>query len=136
MNIRPKNYSWPQFYDHLLNLAMHSYSSRLTFRRYLANKRGFATWLNVIRGFSSERLSRIPHFMEIRKRLDTDRPLRRFYEQETTEIPEFFVERIRHDLGPFWQWLPEGALYHDPNAYVHSQQAAKSSHFGPNQDVA
>ncbi len=136
MNVRPKNYSWPQFYDYLIDLAAHAYSSRLTFRRYLVNRRGFATWLNVIRGVSSERLNRIPYFMEIRKRLETDRPLRRFFEQETTEIPEFFVERIRRDLGPFWQWLPEGALYHDPNAYLHSHQAAEPSGASPNTDVA
>jgi len=57
----------------------------------------------------------------MRRRLESDRPLRRFFEQETTEIPEYFVERIRKDLGEFWDWLPDGAISHDPNAYLGQQ---------------
>jgi hypothetical protein len=53
-----------------------------------------------------------------RTRLDTDLALRRFLDGQTTEIPEFFIERIRRDLGPLWEWLPEGALYHDSRAYL------------------
>jgi hypothetical protein len=29
---------------------------------------------------------------------------------------------VRRDLGTLWEWLPEGALYHDPNAYSRSEQ--------------
>ncbi len=25
-------------------------------------------------------------------------------------LPAFYVERVRKDLGPLWEWLPEGAL--------------------------
>jgi len=31
------------------------------------------------------------------------------------------------DLGPFWDWLPEGALYHDPNAYLKAEGEAEST---------
>jgi hypothetical protein len=136
MNIRPKNYSWPQFYDYLIDMVSYSYSSRLAFRRYFTNRRGFPTWLNVIRTFSSERLNRTPYYVEIRKRLETDRPLRQFYEQETHEIPRFFVEKIRQDLGQFWEFLPDGALYHDPNAYLFSQQKVESCDTAADSDVA
>jgi hypothetical protein len=27
---------------------------------------------------------------------------------------------VRQDLGPLWEWLPEGALQHDPHAYLKS----------------
>ena len=46
---------------------------------------------------------------------------RRYFEGETTEIPKFFVARVRQDLGPLWQWLPSGAMYHDTNAYRASE---------------
>jgi len=29
---------------------------------------------------------------------------------------------VRKDLGPLWEWLPEGALYHDPNAYLAAER--------------
>jgi hypothetical protein len=28
------------------------------------------------------------------------------------------VDRVKNDLGDFWNYLPEGALEHDPNAYL------------------
>jgi hypothetical protein len=32
------------------------------------------------------------------------------------------VDLVRKDLGPLWRWLPQGALYHDPNAYLKSER--------------
>ena len=32
------------------------------------------------------------------------------------------IERIRKSLGPLWEWLPDGVLYHDPNAYFKAQK--------------
>jgi len=136
MNIKPKNYSWLEFYDHLIDVTKYSYSPRLIVRRFLANGETIPRWLNIVRGLSSERFGRIKYFTEIRRRLDTDRPLRRFFEQETTEIPEYFVERIRKDLGEFWDWLPDGAICHDPNAYLLSAEMACSSCNIPNVGAA
>ncbi len=78
-------------------------------------------WMNVVRAVSSEGFGRIAYYTEVRRRLDTDRPLRRYFEQETTELPEFFTEQVRKDLGPFWDSLPAEALHHDPNAYLMSE---------------
>jgi hypothetical protein len=30
---------------------------------------------------------------------------------------------VRRDLGLLWEWLPEGALYHDPTAYLKSERS-------------
>jgi hypothetical protein len=40
-------------------------------------------------------------------------------------LPQFYKDIIRQDLGPLMEWLPEEALYHDPNAYLkaHAQQS-------------
>jgi hypothetical protein len=54
----------------------------------------------------------------LRNRLESDIGLRRYFDGKTTELPSFFMERIRRDLGPLWDWLPEGALYHDTHAYL------------------
>ena len=78
--------------------------------------------MNVVRAVSSEGFGRIRYHTELRRRLDADAPLRRYFDQETTELPEFYVERVRQDLGPLWQWLPEGALYHDHHAYLKSEE--------------
>ncbi len=127
MNIKPKNYSWLEFYDHLIDVTKYSYSPRLIFRRFLANGETIPRWLNVVRGFSSERYGRVKYFTEIRRLLITDRRLRRFFEHETDDIPQYFIEKIRRDLGQFWEWLPEGAIYHNPNAYHLSAEMERSS---------
>ena len=36
------------------------------------------------------------------------------------ELPSFYVDPIREDLGWLWDWLPDGAVYHDPYAYLKS----------------
>ncbi len=126
MNVKPKNYSWPAFYDHLIDVTKYSYSPHLLVRRFLANGETIPRWLNIVRGLSSERFGRVAYFTEVRRRLESDLPFRRFFEQETDEIPGYFVEKIRSDLGEFWKWLPMGAIRHDPNAYLRSLQSTCS----------
>ena len=126
MNIKPKNYSWPQFYDLLIEVTKHSFSSRLILRRFMANGETIPRFLNVVRGLS-ERFDRVRYFTEIRKRLETDRSLRRFFEQETNDIPQYFIDKIRRDLGHFWEWLPKGAISHNPNSYLESAELTASS---------
>jgi hypothetical protein len=48
----------------------------------------------------------------------------RFFESDTLAVPRFYAERVRHDLGPLWDWLPTGGLEHDANAYLKSVAAA------------
>lgn len=121
MNIKPKNYSWPEIYDHLIDVTKYSYSPRLIVKRFRANGETIPRWLNVVRGLSSERFGRVSYFTKVRRRLSTDPAFRAFFEQQTTEIPQFYIDRIRTDLGEFWRWLPEGAICHEPNAYLLSQ---------------
>jgi hypothetical protein len=120
MNIKPKNYSWSDFYGHLIDVTQYSFSTKMIARRFLANGETIPRWLNVVRGFSSERFGRVGYYSEMRQRLETDLSLRRFFDQETAEIPDYFVEKVRRNLGEFWDWLPCGAVAHDPNAYLKS----------------
>ena len=120
MNLKPKNYTWEQFYEYVTDLIQDSFSWGTIFRRYKAMEEFRPRSLTVIRGISI--IERVKLYREIRRRLDEDPQFRPFFEGETTEIPKFYVEQIRKDLGPLWEWLPEGALYHDPNAYLKAEE--------------
>ena len=120
MNIEPKNYSWLGFYEHVIDLTRYSFSSRSIARRAFATRTFIPKWLNVIRALSSEGHGRIAYHSEILRRLNSDPQFRPFFERQTTKIPQFYIDRVQKDLGPLWDWLPGGALEHDPNAYLKS----------------
>ena len=46
---------------------------------------------------------------------------------ETLEIPSFYVELVKRDLGSLWPMLPEGALSHDPYAYLKKSSEAPAA---------
>jgi hypothetical protein len=118
MNVVPRNYRWPDFYDHLVDLSRYSFSTRAILRRIPATPTMIPKWMNVVRAVSSEGWGRIRYHTMLRGLLDTDRPLRAFFEGETDVVPEFYVARVRNDLGPLYDYLPPGGLTHDPNAYL------------------
>ena len=120
MNVKPKNYSWPEFYKHVIDLTGYTYSKRAIINRWRATRGMIPRWMNVVRAMSSEGFGRIKYHTEVRRRLNADPPFRRYFEQETTELPQFYADLARKDLGPLWHWLPEGAMQHDPNAYLNS----------------
>ena len=76
-----------------------------------------------MRAVSSEGHGRIKYYKKYRELLNTDRGFRRYAEGESTELPPFFRENVKRDLGQFWSWLPEGALEHDPNAYLKAENS-------------
>jgi hypothetical protein len=117
MNLKPQNYSWTGFYEHVIDLTKYSFSPRAALRRMQATSGLIPRWLNVVRAISSEGNGRIKYYGEIRRRLDADQEFRPFFDQRSSVVPQFYVERIRKDLGPLWDWLPAGAINHDPEAY-------------------
>ena len=121
MNLKPANYSWPDFYQHVIDLTRYTFSPRAITRRLMATRAFIPRWMNVVRAMSSEGYGRINHYSEVHRRLLSDGQFRSFFERETGEIPAYYVEKVKKDLGPMWDWLPEGALYHDPNAYLKSE---------------
>jgi hypothetical protein len=123
MNVRPKNYSWTEFYDHLIDLTSYSFSWRAIARRVPATPTMLSKLLNIVRATSSEGFGRIRYHTTIRRLLDTDRSVRAFMEGESDQLPEFYAARIRRELGPAYQFLPAGALGHDPNAYLRATTA-------------
>ena len=118
MNVRPKNYTWPEFYDGLIDVTSYSFSWRAIARRVPATATMIPKWMNVVRAMSSEGWGRIRYHTTIRELLETDRSVRAYFEGETTTLPAFYLDRIRRELGPMFEHLPAGALSHDPNAYL------------------
>ena len=115
MNIRPKHYAWAEFYDHVLDLTGYALGWRRVLRRFQAN-RGIGTrLLNVVRAAPASRLN---WDKKVRSLLGTDPTVQRFFEGETTDLPQVYKNRIRKNLGPLWSSLPPGALMHDQNAYL------------------
>jgi hypothetical protein len=74
---------------------------------------------------SSEGFGRIRHDSTVRRLLDQDVSVRRFFEGESQSLPVFYTDSVRKDLGHWWDALPEGSLRHDPNAYLKAHQAAQ-----------
>jgi hypothetical protein len=120
-NVRPKHYTWTQLYDRVIDLRRHSFSWGAVARRLKANRGTIPRALNAVRALSSEGSGRIRYDSTVRRLLDTDAGLRGFFEGETPELPRFYVDQMRSDLGPLWDTLPDGALSHDPNAYLRAQ---------------
>jgi len=121
MNVRPKNYDWREFYDHVIDLTRYSFSWRAIARRFGANQGMIPSWMNVARAVSTEGFGRIRYHSEVRSRLERDQSFRPYFEGESDQLPEFYVERVKRDLGPLWDYLPQGALHHDAHAYLKAQ---------------
>jgi hypothetical protein len=118
MNVKTKNYSPTEFYDYVIDLTRHTFSRKAIANRFKSNKFSIPGWMNVIRAVSTEGYGRINHFTKVRHLLDTDRQFRKYFDQETDVVPQFYIDKIKKDLGELWEWLPEGAISHDPNAYL------------------
>ena len=125
INVRPKNYDWPTLYDHFCDIYAHAFSPKTLTKRFTARigAKGVHTRLTrfemFLRGAASEGSRKYDYIRWMRGQID-DPALRRYLDGETTELPDIFVNPVRHDLEHLAEWLPEGALYHDPNAYLKS----------------
>ena len=80
----------------------------------------FASGINVLRAFSNEGSGRPRYYADVRQRLETDPQMRRYFEGETTDIPDFWLNHLQRTTGPLHAYLPPGALHHDQNAYLKS----------------
>ena len=121
MNVKPKNYEWIPFYDKVIDLTEYTFSRKAIYRRWRANTHFTAKWMNAMRAISSEGHGRIKFFKKVRAKLKTDKAFRDYFEGESTQLPQFYIDLIKKDLGVWNEWLPKGAIYHDPYAYMKKQ---------------
>jgi hypothetical protein len=118
VNVKPKNYTWEDFYDHVIDLSKYVLSWRAIGRRLRAGQALIPRWMNLVRAVSVGGRGWVRYNAEVRRRLDTDSQLRRYFDQENAALPAFYEDQMKRDLGPLWDWLPAGALYHDPNGWL------------------
>ncbi len=120
MNIKPLNYEWADFFDHVAATLHYAQGRRGIWRRLKANGPGWAGLFNWARASHSGRST---YNTDLAQLLRTDRNALAFFNGETRDIPEFFMRRIRKDLGKFAEALPEEAMIYDPYAYSASEPA-------------
>ena len=97
MNVRPKNYEWKEFYDHLIDLSKYSFSWKAIGRRFAATPAAIPRYMNVVRAISSEGFGRIKYHSTIRQLLETDRSVQAYFAQESTVLPDFYLNRIKRE---------------------------------------
>lgn len=124
MNVRPLHHPWPAFYDRVIDLTAYAFSRRAVWRRLASTREMIPRAMNVMRALSSEGSGRLRYYRTVRRLLDMDASVARFFAGESTTLPAFYAARVERDLGPFWADLPDGALMHDQNAYLASASAA------------
>ncbi|WP_276500334.1 B12-binding domain-containing radical SAM protein [Terrimonas pollutisoli] len=118
MNLKPKNYEWVDFYDKIIDLTRYTFSKKAIYRRFMATPNLTSKWMNFMRAISSEGYGRIRFYSRVRENLIHDRAFRKYFEGETKELPVFYKNIIKQDLGIWGQWLPENAMEHNPNIYL------------------
>jgi hypothetical protein len=124
-NVKPKNYSWRTFYDRVIDLSKYALSWKAIGRRLRANRGLRPQVVNFVRAVSASGRGWTRDNETLRLHLDTDASLRRFFDGESTALPEFYAQQVKRDLGPLWDWLPAGALTHDPNGWL--KETAKAA---------
>lgn len=127
MNVKPKNYDWETFYDHIIDITAYTFSYKAIYRRAMANKKRIPKLLNVVRAISNEGTGRVKFFKKIRHNLKTDPSFRAYFEGEDVPLPDFYLNMIKQNLGYMLKWLPEGAINHDHLAYLNKHEKERSS---------
>jgi hypothetical protein len=125
MNVKPKNYEWIDFYDKVISLTAYTFSRKAMYNRYKAAPNFTSRWMNFMRAISSEGYGRLRFYRAVRKNLIEDKSFRKFFEGESSTLPQFYLNIIRNSLGKWWDWLPKGAIEHNQNAYLDKQDQKK-----------
>ncbi|MDF2187968.1 radical SAM protein [Paraflavitalea sp. CAU 1676] len=125
MNIKPKNYDWVDFYDKVIDLTAYSFSPKALYKRFKSASNFSTRWMNLMRAVSSEGYGRLRFFRQVRKNLISDKSFRAYFEGESKQLPPFYYNVIKKDLGVWWEWLPEKALLHNENAYYEKTSECK-----------
>jgi hypothetical protein len=115
LNVVPKNYSWKEFYVKFIDLLNYAFSPKAMYRRFKENKMFVPRWLTLLISLTIGGVGKISHLSKMLKELETNRDFQAFVRKETTIVPEFLINRVRHELGPMWDWLPDKSLSFNQN---------------------
>jgi hypothetical protein len=110
LNVRLKNYSTLEFYNHLVGLMRYSFAPRAIWRRFQANKNPVPRWMNFVRAVSSEGRGRYRQHVKMRHRMATDREFIEFFSGQSAVPPSYYHNLVKEQLGSFYEHLPAGIL--------------------------
>jgi hypothetical protein len=97
-------------------------------KRLKANGVSIPGALNLVRAMSTELSGRVKYYSKVRAHLDRDMGFRAYFEQESHDLPGFYLDHMKRDLASFWPWLPEEAVHHDPYAYLNCVNEHMGAH--------
>lgn len=118
MNIIPKNYSWEEFYVHFIDLLKYSFSAKAMYRRFKANPVKAARWITLFLSLSVGGSGKINNVSAMLKNLRSKSDYRSFMKKETISIPDFMIKKVKKDLGPMWDWLPNKSLSYTKHSLI------------------
>jgi len=110
LNVKLKNYSTVEFYDHLVGLMHYSFGPRAMWQRFNASSSLLPRCMNLVRAGSSEGRGRYLQHMKMRERMAHDREFIAFFSGASAVPPSFYHQTVKEQLGPFYEHLPAGIL--------------------------
>ncbi len=114
LNVRPKSYSYVEFYDHMIDLAQYSFAPKRIWRRFQANWHPLPKWMNLLRSvLSGKGLG--GNYVETKQRFLTDREFQAFYSGDTMKPPSYYHNQIRNSMGIFYKFIPEKVVHYFEN---------------------
>src|SRR6185436_7320328 len=82
MNVKPKNYSWPEFFANVIGLGKHTFSRKAIAKRLFVNRGSVPKWMNLVRAVSSDGYGRIAYHSAVLRLLGSDAKFRDYFERE------------------------------------------------------
>lgn len=105
LNVRPKNYSFVELYDLVIDLARYAFSPPRVWRRFRANKHPLPRWMNLLRALFSGK-GAAGNYSVIRNQMASDPQFQRFYSGDSPRPPPYYQAEIRRRMGTFYRHLP------------------------------
>jgi len=113
LNTRPKNYTYVELLEHMADLTRYSFLPRVAGRRFATNNHSLLSlprWAQLIRSKGVLGRGRVDFYTRTRQRVMADPELQTFYAGQSRRLPAFFRNKIKTDLGHYYDHLPTGVL--------------------------
>ena len=114
-NIMPRHYSWEELYIHFIDLLQYSFSAKAMYHRFKANNMAVPKWITLLLSLTIGGIGKARFLSNMLNKLPRDLDFQNFVRKETNRVPEYFIDNVRKDLGPMWNWLPNKSLSYNPN---------------------
>ena len=104
INIKLKNYTYAEFFDHYIDLIRYSFLPRVTWRRFKRNSHSLFSlprWIYLLRSKGVLGKGRAAYYTRFSQRLAEDPEMQAFYAGDSAAVPSFFSQTIKADMGSF-----------------------------------